>query len=92
MGKKKEVIYGFLATGLINLFLVLTAIGEEIITSGFITAVCVLFALSIGIRVMLASAEKESDGQDAATDWSSWAWYTLGALMASAVSLWLVLS
>ena len=92
MDKNKEVIYGFLATGLINLFLVLTAIGEEIITSGFITAVCVLLALSIGVRLMLASAEKESDGQDAATDWVSWAWYTLGALMASAMSLCLVLS
>ena len=92
MGKKKEVIYGFLATGLINLFLVLTAIGEKIITTGFITAVGVLLALSIGVRLMLASAEKESDGQDAATDWASWAWYTFGALMASAVSLYLVLS
>ena len=91
MGKKKELIYGFLATGLINLFLVLAAIGEEIITSGFITAVCVLLALSIGIRLMLASAEKESDGKGATTDWASWAWYTLGALMASAVSLCLVL-
>lgn len=91
MGKKKEIIYGFLATGLINLFLILTAIGEEVITSGFITAVCVLFALSVGIRLVLASAEKESDGQDATTDWVSWSWYTLGALMASAVSLCLVL-
>ena len=91
MGNKKEIICGFLATGLVNLFLVLTTIGEEIISSGFITAVCVLFALSIGIRLMLASAGKESVGQDAATDWGSWAWYTLGALMASAVSLCLVL-
>lgn len=91
MGKKKEVVYGFMATGLINLLLVLTAAGEEIITSGFVTAVCVLFAMSIGIRLMLASAMKESDGQDAATDWVSWAWYTLGALVASVISLFLVL-
>ena len=80
-----------MATGLINLLMVFTAAGEEIITSGFITAVCVLFAMSIGIRLMLASAMKESDGQDAATDWASWAWYTLGALVASVISMFLVL-
>ena len=89
--KKKDMIYGFLVTGSIDLLAVLGAYGEEIIRMGFILAMCIVFAFSCGIRLMIASAEKESLTGGSSTDWVSLAWYSLGAAIATLITLCLVL-
>lgn len=86
--KKKEMVYGFLATGLIELVAVWSVCGDEIIKWGFILGMCIIFAFSCGIRLMIASAGKESViGGDAPTDWVSFGWYSLGAVIATAVTM-----
>ena len=87
----KEVIYGFTSTGLVNLLALLSAIGGEIIRSGFIFAMCITFAVTCFVRLMLASARAEKYGEDASTDWVSVGLFSLGALSATLLSLWIVL-
>ena len=90
--KKKEMIYGFLATGLIDLVTVWSVGGDEIIQWGFILGMCIIFAFSCGIRLMIASTGKESiTGGDAPTDWVSFGWYSLGAAIASLLTSVIVL-
>lgn len=86
------MIYGFLVTGFIDLVTVWSAGGDEIIKWGFILGMCIIFAFSCGIRLMIASAGKESaSGGDAATDWVSFGWYSLGAADATLVTSVIVL-
>ena len=90
--KKKEMVYGFLVTGLINLVAVWSVGDDEIIRWGFILAMCVIFAFSCGIRLMIASTGKESiTGGDATTDWASFGWYSLGSAVATLVTSIIVL-
>lgn len=89
--KQKEVLYGFLATGLINLLTLLTANGGEINTYGFLFGVFVVFLLCCFVRLMLASARAEKYGEDASTDCVSLGWFSLGALVASVLTVGVVL-
>lgn len=89
--KQKEVLYGFLVTGLINLLTFITANGGEINTYGFSFGVFVVFFLCCFVRLMLASARAEQYGEDASTDWLSLGWFSLGALVASCLTVWAVL-
>lgn len=90
--KKKEMIYGFLVTGLIDLVAVWSVGGDEIIQWGFILGMLVIFGFSCGIRLMIASAGKESlVGGDAPTDWVSFGWYSLGAAVATLLTSVIVL-
>jgi hypothetical protein len=90
--KKKEMVYGFLVTGLIDLVAVWSVGGDEIIKWGFILGICIIFAFSCGIRLMIASAGKESiTGGDAPTDWVSFGWYSLGAAIATLLTSVIVL-
>jgi hypothetical protein len=90
--KKKGMIYGFLVTGLIDLVAVWSVGGDEIIQWGFILGMCIIFAFSCGVRLMIASAGKESiAGGDAPTDWVSFGWYSLGAVIATLVTSLVVL-
>lgn len=90
--KKKEMVYGFLATGLIELVAVWSVGGDEIIKWGFILGMCIIFAFSCGIRLMIASCSKVSaSGGDAPTDWLSFGWYSLGAVIATLVTSLVVL-
>jgi hypothetical protein len=84
----KNILYGLGATGLVNLLAIATVWGEEIIVSGLIIAICTIFAFSVGIRLMIASSQKESiDGGDAPTDWVGLGWYSLGAAIAAIITL-----
>ena len=87
----KEIVYGFLATGFINLLTLLTANGGEINTYGFAFGVFVVFFLCCFVRLMLASARAEKYGEDASTDWVSLGWYSIGALVASVLTVVVVL-
>lgn len=91
--KKNEFIYGLVATGLVDFLAVWSADGEgEIIKEGFILAMCILLAFSCGIRLMIASCGKESASSgDAPTDWLSFGWYSLGAVIATLVTSLVVL-
>ena len=89
--KQKEVLYGFLATGLINLLTLFTANSGEILIGGFIFAVFIILALSCFVRLMLTSARAEKYGEDASTNWVSLGWYSLGSLVASGLIVWVVL-
>ena len=91
--KKNEFLYGLVATGLVDFLAVWSADGEgEIIKGGFILAMCILLAFSCGIRLMIASCGKESaSGGDAPTDWLSFGWYSLGAVIATLVTSLVVL-
>lgn len=86
------MVYGFLATGLIDLVAVWSAGGDEIIKWGFILGMLAIFGFTCGIRLMIASAGKESiAGGDAPTDWVSFGWYSLGAAVASLLTSVIVL-
>jgi hypothetical protein len=87
----KESLYGLLSTGLINLFTLLTANGGVINTYGFSFGVFIVFFLCCFVRLMLASARAEKYGEDASTDWVSLGWFSLGALVASVLTVWVVL-
>lgn len=89
--KQKESFYGFVSTGLINLLTFLTANGGEINIYGFSFGVFVVFFLCCFVRLMLASARAEIYGEDASTDWVSLGWFSLGALVASGFTVWVVL-
>lgn len=88
---KKEIVYGLLATGAIDLLALWTAGGEEIIKGGFVIAMCIVFALSCGIRLMLASCGKDNREIEQPTDWVSLGWYSIGAAAATALALLVVL-
>lgn len=87
----KEVFYGVVAVGLINLLTLFTANGGEINTYGFSFGVFVVFFLCCFVRLMLASARAEKYGEDASTDWVSLGWFSLGALIASVLTFCVVL-
>lgn len=87
----KEVVYGFLSTGFVNLLATIGVEEGEVIRSGFIFAMCITFGLTCFVRLMLASAKAERYGEDASTDWVSLGWFSLGALVASGLTVWVVL-
>lgn len=87
----KEIVYGFVSTGFVNLLATIGVDGEEIIRSGFIFAMCITFAVTCFIRLMLASAKAERYGEDSSTDWCSLGLFSLGAFVATLLSLWVVL-
>lgn len=87
----KEIVYGFVSTGFVNLLATIGIEEEEVIRSGFIFAMCITFAVTCFIRLMLASARAEKYGEDASTDWCSLGLFSLGALSATLLSIWVVL-
>ena len=89
--KQKEMLYGFVSTGLINLLTFITANAGEINTYGFLFGLFVVFFLCCFVRLMLASARAEKYGEDASTDWVSLGWFSLGALVASGLTIIVVL-
>lgn len=89
--KSKEVFLGGWATALANLVAICSVGNDEISTSGFVIAMLVILAVSCGIRLMLASCVKEVDGQDVATDWVSFGSYSLGAVITTAVTMFIFL-
>lgn len=89
--KSKEVFLGGWATALANLVAICSVGNDEISTSGFVIAMLVILAVSCGIRLMLASCVKEVDGHDVATDWISFGSYSLGAVITTAVTMFIFL-
>lgn len=89
--KSKEVFLGGWVNALANLVAICSVGNDEIITWGFIAAMLIILAASCGIRLMLVSCIKEIDGQDVATDWASFGSYSLGAVITTAVTMFIFL-
>lgn len=89
--KSREVFLGGWATALANLVAIGSVGNDEISIEGFVFAMLVILAVSCGVSLMLASCVKEVDGQDVATDWASFGSYSLGAVISTAVTLFIFL-
>lgn len=90
--KTKELIIGFVATALAESVAVWSVGGDDIILYGFIIAMVVILFMSCGIRLMLASATKETNGQSSSTDWQVVCSYCLGSVISTVlVSLFVLL-
>lgn len=76
----KEIIIGLLATLALQAFSLASVGIEEVVRSGFVLGMSVIFAFSCAFRVFVASASKY---QDAPTDWGSVASYAVGAAVAT---------
>ena len=84
---KVQFIFGIAVTALFNLILLLTGVNEEIITSGFIFATLILFALSVFIKIMIENAIKETQ----ATDWKAIGSFALGSGFVTIITIGLYL-
>lgn len=80
---KFQFIYGAGITAILNLLLYITALGEEIIKSGLITALIIIFIFSVGVKTVLANTVK--DGQS--TDWKSIGSFALGSGVVTIITL-----
>lgn len=80
---KFQFIYGAGITAILNLLLYITALGEEIIKSGLITALIIIFIFSVGVKIVLANTVK--DGQS--TDWKSVGSFALGSGVVTIITL-----
>lgn len=89
--KSREVFLGGWATALTNLVAIGSVGSDPISKGGLVLALLVILAVSCGIRLMLASCVKEVDGQDVATDWASFGSYSFGAVISTAVTLFIFL-
>lgn len=80
---KFQFIYGAGITAILNLLLYITALGEEIIKSGLITALVTIFIFSVGVKIALTNTVK--DGQS--TDWKSVGSFALGSGVITIITL-----
>ena len=80
---KFQFIYGAGITAILNLLLYITALGEEIIKSGLITALIIIFIFSVGDKTVLANTVK--DGKS--TDWKSIGSFALGSGIVTIITL-----
>ena len=80
---KFQFIYGAGITAILNLLLYITALGEEIIKSGLITALITIFLFSVGVKIALANTVK--DGQS--TNWKSVGSFALGSGVVTIITL-----
>lgn len=78
---KFQFIYGAAITLALDALLLITSIRGEIIKSGLIIALIVLFAFSVGVKLMLASATKN----DVPTNWKDFASYTIGSAITTMI-------
>ena len=80
---KFQFIYGAGITAVLNLLLYITALGEEIIKSGLITALIIIFVFSVGVKVALANTVKDNQS----TDWKSVGSFALGSGVVTIITL-----
>lgn len=89
--KSREVFLGGWATALANLVAIGSVGSDPIGKGGLVLALLVVLVVSCGIRLMLASCVKEGKDRDLPTDWASFGSYSLGAVISSAVTLFIFL-
>ena len=80
---KFQIIYGACVTVILDLILYITALGEEIIKSGLITALIIIFVFSVGVKVALANTVKDNQS----TDWKSVGSFALGSGVVTIITL-----
>ena len=80
---KFQFIYGAGITAILNLLLYITALGGEIIKSGLVISLIIIFIFSVGIKTILANTVK--DGQS--TDWKSVGSFALGSGIVTIITL-----
>ena len=89
--KSREVFLGGWATALANLVAIGSVGSDPIGKGGLVLALLVVLVVSCGIRLMLASCVKEGKDRDLPTDWASFGSYSLGAVISTAVTLFIFL-
>ena len=80
---KFQFIYGAGITAVLDLILYITALGEEIIKSGLITALIIIFVFSVGVKIALANTVKDNQS----TDWKSVGSFALGSGIVTIITL-----
>ena len=80
---KFQFIYGAGITAILNLLLYITALEEEIIKSGLITALIIIFIFSVGVKTVLADTVKDGE----ATNWKAVGSFALGSGIVTIVIL-----
>lgn len=80
---KFQIIYGAGVTAILDLVLYITALGEEIIKSGLVIALFIIFAFSVIIKTMISRTTNEGKN----TDWKSVGSFALGSGIVTIVTL-----
>ena len=83
----KELYFGGWVTALINVIAMCSAGNEPFIVSGFIIAMIIIFIFCSGIRLMMASALKEKEGEDCGTDWISFGSFAAGSAISTIITI-----
>lgn len=89
--KSKEMFLGGWATALANLVAIGSVGNGPIGKGGLVLGMLAILVVSCGIRLMLASCVKEGKDRDLPTDWVSFGSYSLGAVISTAVTLFIFL-
>ena len=80
---KFQIIYGACVTAVLNLLLYITTLGGEIIKSGLITALIIIFAFSVIVKIMISRTTNEGKN----TDWKSVVSFAFGSGIVTIVTL-----
>ena len=80
---KFQIIYGACVTAILDLILYITALGGEIIKSGLVTALFIIFTFSVIVKIMISRTTNESKN----TDWESVGSFALGSGIVTIITL-----
>lgn len=80
---KFQIIYGACVTAILDLVLYITALGEEIIKSGLVIALFIIFVFSVIIKTMISRTTNEGKN----TDWKLVVSFALGSGIVTIVTL-----
>ena len=80
---KFQIIYGACVTAILDLILYITSLGGEIIKSGLVTALFIIFAFSVIVKIMISRTTNEGKN----TDWKSVGSFALGSGVVTIITL-----
>lgn len=80
---KFQIIYGICFTAVLNLLLYITGLGGEIIKSGLISALIVIFIFSVSIKIIISNSVKDNQ----TTDWKSIGSFAFGSGIVTIITL-----